>query len=92
VQLEISSHTPPEAIRQLVIRIEEVLQQRRDRIENYTVFMADIVKNSYVLTMEFFTAPIPVADFNEVRQYVNIAVVELMNEMNIKLASKEEAP
>ena len=91
VQLEISSHTPPDAIRQLVLRIEDVLQQRRDSIENYTVFMADIVKNTYVLTMEFFTAPIPVADFNEVRQYVNIAVVELMEEMNIKLASKEEA-
>jgi MscS family membrane protein len=90
VQLEISSHTPPEALRQLVIRIEDVLQQRRDRIENYTVFMADIVKNTYVLTIEFFTAPIPAADFNEVRQYVNIAVVELMGEMNIKLASKDE--
>ena len=92
VTLEISHHTPPDAIRQLIIRIEDVLQQRRDRIENYTVFMADIVKNSYVVTMEFFTAPIPVADFNEVRQHVNIAVVGLMEEMNIKLASKEEIP
>jgi MscS family membrane protein len=92
VQLEISSHTPPESMRQLVLRIEDLLQQRRDRIENYTVFMADIVKNTYIVSVEFFTAPIPVADFNEVRQFVNIAIAELMAEMNIRLASKEEAP
>ena len=90
LQLEISSHTTPEEVRQLVFRIEELMQQRRGRIENYTVFMADIVKNTIIVTLEFFTAPIPVADFNELRQFVNISIIELMREMNIKLASKEE--
>ena len=90
LQLEISSNTSPEEVRQLVFRIEELMQQRRGRIENYTVFMADIVKNTLVVTIEFFTAPIPVADFNELRQFVNVSIIELMREMNIKLASKEE--
>lgn len=92
VQLEISARTEPDTIRQFVLRLEDLMQQRRDRIENYTVFMADIVKNSYVVTIEFFTAPIPVADFNEVRQFVNLGIVQLMDEMNVKLASKEEVP
>ena len=92
VQLELSSHTTPEEMRQLVIRIEDLMQLRRDRIENYTVFMADIVKNSYIVTVEFFTAPIPVADFNELRQSVNISIMELMGNMKIRLASKEETP
>jgi MscS family membrane protein len=90
VQLEISAHTVPDTIRQFVLRLEDLMQQRRDRIENYTVFMADIVKNSYVVTIEFFTAPIPVADFNELRQFVNLGIVQLMDEMNVKLASKED--
>lgn len=90
VQLEISAHTTPDQVHQLVIRIEELLQRRRDRVENFTVFFADIVKNSYLVTIEFFTAPIPVADFNEVRQYINISVIQLMAEMGIRLASKEE--
>lgn len=92
VQLEISSQTTPEEMRQLVIRIEELMQLRRDRIENYTVFMADIVKNTYIVTIEFFTAPIPVTDFNELRQSVNISIVELMANMKIRLASKEDMP
>jgi len=90
LQLDLSAHTTPEEMRQFVLRIEELMHQRKGRIENYTVFMADIVKHAYVVTVEFFTAPIPVADFNELRQFVNISIVELMSEMNIRLASKEE--
>ena len=90
VQLEINSKTPPEMIQQLVLRIEDLLQQRRDRVESYSVFLADIVKNTYVITMEFFTAPIPVADFNELRQFINVSIIELMNKMDIRLASKED--
>jgi MscS family membrane protein len=65
---------------------------RRDRIESYSVFMADIVKNSYIVTIEFFTAPIPAADFNELRQSINISIIELMANMKIRLASKEDMP
>lgn len=92
VQLEISAQTPADQMKELVTSIQELLQRRKDKIESYTVFVADIVKNSYVITVEFFTAPIPVADFNEVRQYVNISMIELMNSMNIRLASKEDHP
>lgn len=91
VQLDVSSATPTETMRQFVLKLEDLMQQRRDRIESYTVIAADIVKNTYVVTIEFFTAPIPVADFNELRQSVNIAVMELMETMNINLASKQDA-
>ncbi|HUQ67063.1 MAG TPA: mechanosensitive ion channel domain-containing protein [Flavitalea sp.] len=90
VQLEVSSHTTPQQIRQLITRIEGLMQQRKDRIENYSVFMSDIVKNSYVITVEFFTAPIPVVDFNSMRQFINISIIEVMEEMEIKLVSKED--
>ena len=89
VQLEIHAETPHEIVNQLIFGIEELLQRRRDKVENYTVFLADIVKNSYVVTVEFFTATIPVADFNELRQYVNLAIIEMMEERGIKLAGKE---
>jgi MscS family membrane protein len=85
VQLEIEGETPHEKVNQLVLGIQEIMQQRNDKVENYTVFLADIVKNTYVITVEFFTATIPVADFNEVRQYVNLSIMQLMERMNIRL-------
>jgi MscS family membrane protein len=49
------------------------------------------LKNAFIIHVEYFTAPIPVADFNELRQQVNLSLINLMEEMNIKLAAKEES-
>lgn len=89
VQLDVHSETPHEMVNQLVYGIEELMQRRKDKIESYTVFLADIIKNSYVINIEFFTATIPAADFNELRQYINLAVIEMMEARNIRLAGKE---
>lgn len=91
VLLELSANTSAEQLHQVVLRIENLMQQRSDKIENSTVFLQDIVKNTYIISMEFFTAPIPIADFNVLRQHINISVVEILNEMNVKLASKDDA-
>lgn len=90
VQLELQADTSPENLNQLVLGIEELMQRRRDKVENHTVFLADIVKNSYVITIEFFTATIPVSDFNELRQYINLAIAEMMENMGVKLAESQK--
>jgi MscS family membrane protein len=89
LQLEISGSTSPETIHQLVLAIEELMKRRRDKVENYSVFLADIVKNTFVVSVEFFTATIPVNDFNEFRQYINLSIAEIITNMKIKLAGKE---
>lgn len=89
VQLELGSDTPQESITQLVLRIQQFFQQRKQVVENYTVFMSDIVKDTYLVNVEFFTATIPIADFNALRQEVNLSIIGMMKDMNIKLAAKE---
>lgn len=89
VQLELSNDTPHDAIDQLIMRIQHLLQGRSPVVENYTVFLSDIVKDTYLINVEFFTATIPIADFNALRQDMNLAIIALMREMKIKLASKE---
>ncbi|QEC41818.1 mechanosensitive ion channel family protein [Pseudobacter ginsenosidimutans] len=89
MQLELNADTPKEAVQQLVLGIQHLLQLRKDQIESSSVFLADIVKNSFIVQLEFFTAPIPVADFNAVRQDLFLSIIDLMEEMNIRLAAKE---
>jgi MscS family membrane protein len=89
VQLEIHGDTPHELVNQLVFGIEELLQRRKDKVETFTVFLADIAKNAFVVHVEFFTATIPVADFNELRQYVNLSIIEMMEERKIRLVNKD---
>ncbi len=90
VQLEIDADTPHELVKQLVLGIESILQRKSDQVENYSVFLADINKNAFVVPVEFFTAPIAVTHFNALRQRVNLEIIELMRAMNIELASNKQ--
>lgn len=90
VQLKLHSDTPHDAVNQFVLRVKNYLTQRRDKVESYNVFLSDIQENAFIIHVEFFAAPIPIADFFELRQQVNLAMINLMGEMNIRLATKED--
>ncbi len=90
VQLELHAATSHEQVNQLVLGIENLLQLRKGEIENYTVFLADISKNAFVVHVEFFTATIPPADFNLLRQQINLAMIQILEDMDIRLAFREQ--
>jgi MscS family membrane protein len=90
LQLEISSATPAESVHQLILAIQSLLQRNNDKIESFSVFLADIVKNAFIVNVEFYTSPIPIGDFNMVKQNINLSIIELMEELNIRLAQREE--
>jgi MscS family membrane protein len=89
IQLELSGDTTRAAVKDLILAIEETLLRRKDKIESHSVFLADISKNALIVQVEFFTASIPVDNFNALRQDVNLNIVELLGELNIQLAAKE---
>ncbi|MET0241932.1 MAG: mechanosensitive ion channel domain-containing protein [Flavitalea sp.] len=90
VQLELSSATTYEQVNQLTLAIEKQLQLKKSEIENYTVFLSDINKNAFHVHVEFFTATIPAADFNVIRQQVNLEIIRILDEMEIRLAAKDQ--
>lgn len=91
VTLELHAETPHDSVNQFVQRVKNVFNQRKDQVESHTVFLSDILKNAFIIHVEYFAAPIPIADFNELRQQINLTLINLMEEMNIRLATKEES-
>lgn len=89
MQLELNSDTNKESLQQLVLGIQHLLQLRNNQLESSSVFLSDIVKNSFIVQVEFFTAPVPIADFNSIRQDLYLAIIDMMEEMNVRLAAKE---
>lgn len=87
--LELHAETPRDAVNQFIQRSRNIFLQKKDKIENFSVFLLNISKNAFIIQVEFFTAPIPIADFNDLRQEVNLTIIGLMEDMNIKLATKE---
>lgn len=86
--LELSSSTGHGAITQLIGEIREIVESN-ENIQNSSVVLTDISKNSFVLQVEYFTGPVEMDIFNEVRQGTNLAIIGLIEKTNIKLAGKE---
>ena len=56
------------------------------QIEDSTVFLSDIRSNSFLISVDFFTAPIAVKEFQKLKQQKNFEILKVMEEMKIELA------
>ena len=56
------------------------------QIEESSVFLTDIKSNSFLISIDFFTAPIIMKDFQKIKQQKNLEILKLMEEMEIELA------
>ena len=56
------------------------------QIEDSTVFLTDIRSNSFLISIDFFTAPIAIKEFQKLKQQKSLEILKLMEEMKIELA------
>jgi len=56
------------------------------QIEESSVFLTDIRSNSFLISVDFFTAPIAIKEFQKLKQQKNLEILKIMEEMNIDLA------
>jgi MscS family membrane protein len=59
---------------------------KKDIIISQSVFLNDIAPNAYLINIDFFTTPIPLDDFNNLKQQINIEIMRLMNQLHIEIA------
>ena len=85
LKLEIGLSTPSAKLDELVKGIRTIIAQRKE-IENSSVFVNDITNHSFLIQVEFFTAPIIIAEFNALKQEIAIAVLKLMEQSGIEIA------
>jgi MscS family membrane protein len=89
ISLEISSSTPYRMVNELVTAIDYILLKRKDHIQTYSVVLTDISKNAFIIQVEYFTGAIAIDIYNDVKQEVNLSIIQVIEEMKIKLAGKE---
>ncbi len=86
--LELSAATSYETLNQVIADIKSIVAGNGN-IENHSVVLSDISKNSYVIQVEYFTGAIAMDIFNQAKQDINLAIIDLLERMKIKLAGKE---
>jgi MscS family membrane protein len=87
--LEISSATPYEMVNQLITNIDGMLLRKKDFIQTYSVVLSDITKNIFIIQVEYFTGAIAIDLFNDVKQEVNLSIIQMIEKMKVKLAGKD---
>jgi MscS family membrane protein len=86
--LNIHVQTEPLKIQALIRDTKEFLKGIEE-IENHAVLFNDIKIPSFVIFIEFFTIPIEWNRFLEIKEQLNFFVLDRMEKLEIRIASKE---
>ena len=62
--------------------------EENEKILSHTVFCKEINKNGIAVTIEYFTAPISLQEFDEIKQTVNFNIKKILEEKDIELAGE----
>lgn len=88
LKLELKSSTTAQQLQTLLEGMKIILQH--PRIENRVLFLNDIVQQGYLVSAEYYTAPIPAEEFNQVKQQINLQVITLMEELKIEVVGVQK--
>ena len=87
IRLEISLSTSADTMQQITDGIKRILGN--PIVTNSNVTFSDITQNAYILTVEYYTGVIPVDDFNQLKQSINLQVLRLLEDNKVELAGKD---
>lgn len=86
LRLELATSTGVQQLEDFLRGIDKVLLH--PKVEKKTVFLSDILQQGgYLIHIEYYAAPIPVDDFNALKQEINLAVIQLLNALDIQLVT-----
>lgn len=88
IKLELSEKVSAEKAGNFVESIKKMLEGKTQAgINSYSTFLTEFNKNGATITVEYFTAPGTMAEFNQVKQQVNLALMDLVKKEDIDMAS-----
>lgn len=83
LKLELDTGTSADQIEQFVKGLHQLLDVQV--IEKKNIYLNDIVQQGYIIQTDYYTSPIPIEDFNALKQDINLKVIRLMDSLNIQL-------
>ena len=84
IRLEVGVNVSSETLNKFIEVIKAKLVH--PQIEESSVFLTEIRSNSFFISIDFFTAPIAMKEFQKLKQQKNLEILRLMEEMKIELA------
>lgn len=87
VKLELSQKTTAQETQHCIDAIKNMLQAKTDQLTAYSVFLTEINKNGLVITVEYFTQPVTLDLFNELKQSIGMSLKKLLEDNHIEMGN-----
>lgn len=88
IKLELSEKTTAEKLTAFIEGIKKMLQEKTNSgINSFTVFLSEFNKNGPIVTIEYFTAPNSMAEFNQLKQQVNFSLMDEVKKEGVEMAT-----
>jgi MscS family membrane protein len=84
IRLEVELNTTSEKLQELLTGIRNILKKKE--VENSSVLMDAIAGNAFLVNGDYFTAPVTQNEFNQIKEGINLAVLQLMEKLDIQIA------
>lgn len=88
IKLELSAKTPEATLRQITTGIKSILSAYSDRINNSEVFVKDILRNTILVNVEYFTRTIPLNEYFQLKNDINLQIKKLVEDSHAEFAGE----
>jgi MscS family membrane protein len=82
IKLELSAKATPTQLETLLADIRKLLKD--PAIEQFSVLLSDIRSGAVCVEADYYTAPLPLDDFNRLREKINMQVLTLVHQLQLE--------
>jgi MscS family membrane protein len=84
LKLDLGIQNPTEKISIVLEGIKKILTQKD--IESFHVHLSEITSNAAIILADYYTAPLTISAFNEIKESVNLRTLKLLEEQQVEIA------
>ncbi len=84
LRLEVGLSTTAAQLEAFIADVRQILN--KDKVESSTAFLNDITGTAYLINADYFTSPVALDEFNEIKQRINLEILQLMEKMEITIS------
>lgn len=87
LRLELSLKTNSDNITDFIEKAKNTLARFEAEIPSYSVYFTEYTKNGIVISVEYFTIPFSMDEFQELKQTIILSIKKVLDEADIEMAS-----
>jgi MscS family membrane protein len=87
IKLTLSDKTTAAQIQKFIADVEEVIKAKPTEIEKHSINFTELSKDGMIVLLEFFTPAFARAEYDQVKQNINFAIIDLLQKNKMELSS-----